>query len=90
MTKLKQSKFSSCLKIGTFLPTVNIILHLVAHLNSIPTSGVCETGELVFPGSEEELSDGPCKGDLGLQWRTGVGEGVRPSVRMFCAMLGWM
>lgn len=47
-------------------------------------------GELVFPGSAEELSDGPCKGDLGLQWRTGVGEGVRPSVRMFCAVLGWM
>lgn len=57
---------------------------------SRPTSAVGETGELVFPGSEEQLSEDPCKGDLGLQWSPGVGEDVRPSVRIFCAVLGWM
>ena len=55
-----------------------------------PTSAVCVTGELAFPGSVEQLSEGPCKGDLGLQWSPVVGEGVRPSVRIFCAVLGWM
>lgn len=57
---------------------------------SSPTSDVCETGELAFPGSVEQLSEGPCKGDLGRQCSPGVGDGVRLSVRIFCAVLGWM
>lgn len=36
----------------------------------------------------EQPSEGPCKGDLGLQWSPGVGEGIRPSVRIFCAVVG--
>lgn len=46
-----------------------------------------ETGELAMPGSAVQLSEGPCKGDLGLQWSP-VGEGDCPSVWIFCAVLG--
>lgn len=48
-----------------------------------------ETGELALLGSAVQLSEGPCKGDLGLQWSP-VGEGDCPSVWIFCAELGWM
>lgn len=63
---------------------------VLQHAYSNPTSAVCVTGELAFIGSAEQLSEGPCKGDLGLQWSPNVGEGARPSDRIFCAVVGWM
>ena len=54
------------------------------------TSVVWDVGEQDLLGSGELQSGGPWRGDRGLQWSPGVGEGVRPSVWTFCVALGWM
>lgn len=85
--KTKQGTFSICITHKIWLYRCFSICKRLWLLGLSLTS--VETGELALPGSAVQLSEGPCKGDLGLQWSP-VGEGDCPSVWIFCAVLGWM